>query len=313
MRGELGVGAIGERVALRLVVAVDLGLDRDGARHRRRRAEQRGADAERIAGDVPQRMQDGRADAALDDQVVEHREVPRLLRLHPPDRRGDGGAVAHHRELSGVDPRGAIFAGVVDADHLVDGFCLAIEPQCHASDQGRDQGVIPRHRHAEQRPCCHIAADQRRGEHGGNEAAAGGERRRGARLRPRPPVVFDPGVERADAAGDEDADGGDGDEDPVVAPRPRQQPDDERGDVRPALPQAHLARREVAEILEGERAAEQRRAADEDEGVGGFRGHSDRPDRRRRARRRRARRGGSAPRYNVRRPRRTASAAPRRA
>ena len=115
--GELGVAAIGEVVALRLVVAVDLGLDRDGARHRRLRPEQRRADAERIARDVPQRVEQGRPDAAAGDEVVEHREVARLLVLHPRDRGGDRAAPAHDGELAGIDPRRAVLAGVVDADH----------------------------------------------------------------------------------------------------------------------------------------------------------------------------------------------------
>ena len=80
-----------ERVALRLIMAVDLGLDRDGARHRRLRARATPCRAERIAGDVPQRVEQRRADPPPRQQLVEHREVARLLRLHPPDRRRDGG------------------------------------------------------------------------------------------------------------------------------------------------------------------------------------------------------------------------------
>ena len=58
---------------------------------------------------------------ALADQPVERREVLALLGRHLVDR-ARRGAVAQHRALAGIDPDGAVFAGVIDPDHAFDQF-----------------------------------------------------------------------------------------------------------------------------------------------------------------------------------------------
>ena len=125
---RLLVGA--ELVCLLGVVLVDHLLDRDRAGHGGTLAEQGGADAEREAGDVPERLQRGRTHAALGDQPLEGLQVAQLLLVHVADRRALG-PVAEHRELTFVDPPGAVFAGMVDADHALDqrrGLQVARQP-----------------------------------------------------------------------------------------------------------------------------------------------------------------------------------------
>ena len=39
---------------------------------------------------------------------------------HAGDRSRGGRAVAHHRQLPGIDPRGAVFARLIDTDHRMD-------------------------------------------------------------------------------------------------------------------------------------------------------------------------------------------------
>ena len=111
------VGAQGGR--LLLIVLVDDFLDGDRAGHRGLAAEQRRGGAEGVAGDMPERMQRGRAHAALADQLVEGIEMALLLRRHVADRLGIPPA-PEHRELTLIDPARAIFAGLVDPDHAAD-------------------------------------------------------------------------------------------------------------------------------------------------------------------------------------------------
>ena len=54
-------------------MGVDLVLDRGGAGHRGGRADQSGGRAERVAGDRPERLEQGRADTARGEQRVEMR------------------------------------------------------------------------------------------------------------------------------------------------------------------------------------------------------------------------------------------------
>ena len=85
------------------------------------RADQRGDRAERMAGDVPERLEHGRPHAALGHHRVEMVEVPLLLRRPSAAiMRARGMAVAEHRQLAGIDAGGAIFAGLVDAQHRRD-------------------------------------------------------------------------------------------------------------------------------------------------------------------------------------------------
>ena len=116
---------------LRLVVLVDRLLHRDGAGHGAAVAEQGGGGAQREAGDMPDRQQRGRADPARGDQPGEGVEVHLLLVLHVPDHRLPLGA-AEHRELAGVDPLGAVFAGVVDPDGLLDHPAGGLAPHARA-------------------------------------------------------------------------------------------------------------------------------------------------------------------------------------
>src|SRR3546814_5839993 len=60
------------------------------------------------------------------DHRVEERLVAILLRRHARDRSRHRRAIAHHRELAGIDARRAIFARLIDADHrLGHGFAVA--------------------------------------------------------------------------------------------------------------------------------------------------------------------------------------------
>ena len=68
--------AVAQRLELLGIMGVDLVLDRGGAGHRRLRADQGGGGAERVAGDRPERLEHGRADAALGEQRV---EMPEML------------------------------------------------------------------------------------------------------------------------------------------------------------------------------------------------------------------------------------------
>ena len=73
--------------------------------------------AQRVAGNRPEGLEEGRADAALGEQGVEMGEMDLLLRGHAGDDRGGFVAVAEHGELAGIDAGRAIFAGLVDAQH----------------------------------------------------------------------------------------------------------------------------------------------------------------------------------------------------
>ncbi len=75
------------------------------------------AAAERVAGDRPDRLQHGRAHPARGEHLVEMAQMALFLLGHARDQPGRGMAVAEHRELAGVDPGRAIFAGLVDAQH----------------------------------------------------------------------------------------------------------------------------------------------------------------------------------------------------
>src|SRR3546814_2406092 len=78
---------------------VDLGLDGGGAGHGGLWSHQRGGRPKRMAGDLPERLEQGRTDAAVGDQPVEFLQVALLLGGHSRDRAGTGVAVAEHGEL----------------------------------------------------------------------------------------------------------------------------------------------------------------------------------------------------------------------
>ena len=108
---------LAQRLELLRIMGVDLVLDRGRAGHRRLRPDQRRGRAERVAGDMPERLEQGRAHAALRHHRVEMLEMPLLLRRHAGDQARGRLAVAEHRELAGIDAGRAIFAGLIDAQH----------------------------------------------------------------------------------------------------------------------------------------------------------------------------------------------------
>ena len=98
-------------------MTVDLGLDRGGAGHRRLGANQRGRGTQREAGDVPERLERGRPNAAFGHHPIEDDAVARFLARHAGDLARLTRGLAHHRQLPGIDSRRAIFAGLVDPEH----------------------------------------------------------------------------------------------------------------------------------------------------------------------------------------------------
>jgi hypothetical protein len=116
--GERRVG-VAEAFGLGAVMLVDDLLDRDGAGHRGARPQERGCGAQGVAGDMPQRLQQGRAHMARAHQFVEGGEVALFLPGHPADFVARP-AAPDHRQLAVIDPHRAVFAGVVDPDHRFD-------------------------------------------------------------------------------------------------------------------------------------------------------------------------------------------------
>src|SRR5436190_498469 len=109
--------AVAECGELFRIMGVDLVLDRGGASHGRLRAHERGGGAQRMAGDRPEWLQDGRADAARREQVVKMLQMLLFLRGHAADLAGERMVLAEHGELAGIDAGRAIFPGLVDAQH----------------------------------------------------------------------------------------------------------------------------------------------------------------------------------------------------
>lgn len=109
------------------VMFINHGFHGDGAGHGSFGAEQGGGRAQREACDMPDRLQGGGAYLAGGDQLVEGGEVGFFLRGHMLDD-GESGfgfrAVLAFQDgdLTGVDAFGAIFTGLVYADHFFE--CL---------------------------------------------------------------------------------------------------------------------------------------------------------------------------------------------
>ena len=97
---------------------VDRLLDRDGAGHRRAFAHRRGRRAKREPDHVPERQHRGGPHPAPHHQLREPIQMLLLLRLHLAQRVRAVGT-PQHRELAGIDARGAVFAGMVHADHAL--------------------------------------------------------------------------------------------------------------------------------------------------------------------------------------------------
>src|SRR5690606_8022178 len=116
--GEFGIVTVSlEPLELARIMPIDFFFDRRGAGHRRFRAEQRSGRAERIPRDGPYRLQGGGTDATLRHHGIEFGLMSALLLGHGAYLRRIWRAVAHHGELPGIDAGGAVFAGLIDADH----------------------------------------------------------------------------------------------------------------------------------------------------------------------------------------------------
>ena len=110
---------VAEPLGLAAVVLVDDLLDRDGAGHRRLFAEQRRRGAQRVTGDMPQRMQQGRPHPPRPHQFVEGGEMANFLLGHMADLVARP-PMPHNRELAVIDAGRAVFAGMVDPHHARD-------------------------------------------------------------------------------------------------------------------------------------------------------------------------------------------------
>ena len=84
-----------------------------------RSPKQRGRGTERIAGNIPQRVKQGRPHPPLAQQRLEPGEVALLGLGHLPDHPG-GAAAAEHVQLPFIDAGRAVLAGVIDAQHARD-------------------------------------------------------------------------------------------------------------------------------------------------------------------------------------------------
>ena len=91
----------------------------DSAGHRRARTQQRRRHAERKPGQMPERLQHRRTHPARAHQIVELGQVLFFLLGHPADLVA-GPAASGDGKLSVVNPHGAIFAGVIDAENALD-------------------------------------------------------------------------------------------------------------------------------------------------------------------------------------------------
>jgi hypothetical protein len=101
-------------------MSIDGFLYRDGACHCGPLAHSGSGRAEGEAGEMPKRQQRSRPDAAVGDHGVECVEMHLLLILHVAEL-VCAGTSTQYGKLAGVYPCGAVFAGMVDADHAVDG------------------------------------------------------------------------------------------------------------------------------------------------------------------------------------------------
>ncbi len=90
-------------------------------------AEQRRRHAERKPGQMPERLQHRRTYPARPRQILELGQVPLFLLGHPADLVARA-AAAGDGKLAVINPHGAIFAGVIDADECA-------RPRLRAADR----------------------------------------------------------------------------------------------------------------------------------------------------------------------------------
>ena len=113
---KLGI-ILAEIFELTRIVTVDFSLDGVGASERRFFGHQRGCCAKRETRDIPQWLERGRANPPFGHQPVEPAEMPLLLSRHSRNELGFRAIGPEHRELSRIDSRRSIFAGLVDPKH----------------------------------------------------------------------------------------------------------------------------------------------------------------------------------------------------
>src|SRR3546814_20683916 len=108
-RGEVRI-VVAQRLQLLGIMLVDLGLDGGGAGHGGLWSHQRGGRPKRMAGDLPERLEQGRTDAAVGDQPVEFLQVALLLGGHSRDR-------ANRKRV--VEGRGGYVSAVLWVDRKI--------------------------------------------------------------------------------------------------------------------------------------------------------------------------------------------------
>src|SRR3546814_10547915 len=89
---------VAQRLQLLGIMLVDLGLDGGGAGHGGLWSHQRGGRPKRMAGDLPERLEQGRTDTAVGDQPVEFLQGALLLGGHSRDRSGTENGSGSGRE-----------------------------------------------------------------------------------------------------------------------------------------------------------------------------------------------------------------------
>lgn len=114
--GQFGV-AVAQFVELSRIVTVDLCLDRVRASHRCFFGDQSGGGAKHEPGNVPYWLERSGANAALGEQGVKTVEMALFLTRHAGYLVRGVATLGEHSELSGINPSGAVFAGLVDAQH----------------------------------------------------------------------------------------------------------------------------------------------------------------------------------------------------
>ena len=141
--------------------------------------------------------------------------------------------------------------------------CRVACPRCRQEpDRAKTHGnnAVPSgHADSSQRPGDFVAADHRRFEKL-REPVLGRHRarwKRPARRRPHPPLLLDTNMVTGNAGPDQDCHAAQNGESPWHADGERRQSRDNHCNMRPTLPDAQLARRHAAEMLECECTAEQ--------------------------------------------------------
>lgn len=110
-----------QRFSLGMVVFFDDFFNGYGAGHGRFRPHHGGCGPQGEAGYIPNGPKQGGTDPAFDQETIERGPVGAFLFRHVPNCIAMG-AFAENRELALVNPRGTVFACVIDPDHAFDLF-----------------------------------------------------------------------------------------------------------------------------------------------------------------------------------------------